>query len=93
MIQIWKVDKYHNADIFIQKIGYDGFQFIIHRNGKFHQAWVKYKPDWWRWFLKEPYTPNQKEKVLNWCLNAAKSTIEELEKIEKRKIKDGKVKL
>jgi hypothetical protein len=37
MIQIWKVDKFHGADYFVQKIGYDGFQWIMLRKGKFYQ--------------------------------------------------------
>jgi SPX domain protein involved in polyphosphate accumulation len=89
MISIWKIDKYHNVNVMVQRIGYDGFQWIIIRHGKFYQGWIKVKPKWWKWFLRDPYTRMQKENIIKWATVAYQTTINTLEKGEQLKKEDN----
>jgi len=85
MIQVWKIDKFHNADIMLQKIGYATFQVIISRHGKFYQIWRTFKPQWKKWFRKDPYSGQDKQTITIWMMSAARTTIETLEEQEKSK--------
>jgi hypothetical protein len=84
-ITIYKIARFHNCPMMVQKVGYSIFQWIFLWKGNFYQGWIRIKPKWNKWFKKDPYTPDQKVKIINWCFDGAATTIETLEKDEKYK--------
>jgi len=74
-IKIVKKISYQGAAIYIRQFD-TIFEYLIIKKGKLYSSYFEIKPQWFRRFLPDLYTPSQFEQSINLTVASAHRTIE-----------------
>ena len=82
MFRVYKKAHYQGCFIIVRHVGGNVWEYLMFRKQEFYAAYMIVKPQWWRNFVREQYTPQQVKGICQRLVDMACATIETLDKKE-----------
>lgn len=96
-MRVWRVSYYKNCPVYLRQIGWATWEYLTVINNEIYSSYYIFKPKWYKFFVRSPYTVEQIKGILNLLTAAAQTTIDTVEKKEseviskvKKRVLEGK---